>query len=170
MGPDQSIKRGQIKLTNAPDEAESVPESALNPDCSIAVLQSPRLAVDVDVAIPWAEWMASELNRIFWEQGVTGKAGKITAATVQHGERRRRGEASDEDWTSMAISKGIQSARPTRNPGELCFCLAIRTGLINQHEPCLTILELEAQDRDTHGSNAPNKPPHMHSLAARRII
>jgi hypothetical protein len=36
----------------------------------------------------WAEWKAAELNRLFEDQGVTGEPSRITAATVQHGERR----------------------------------------------------------------------------------
>ncbi len=35
--------------------------------------------------IPWAEWKAAALNRLFQEQGVTGKPGRVTAATVRHG-------------------------------------------------------------------------------------
>ena len=38
--------------------------------------------------IPWAEWKASALNRPFQEQGVAGKPGRLTAATVRHGERK----------------------------------------------------------------------------------
>jgi len=34
--------------------------------------------------IPWAEWKAAALNRLFREQGVMGKPGRITAATVRH--------------------------------------------------------------------------------------
>jgi hypothetical protein len=41
--------------------------------------------------IPWAEWKAAALNRLFQEQGVTGKPGRITAATVRHGERNTGG-------------------------------------------------------------------------------
>lgn len=36
----------------------------------------------------WAEWKAAALNRLFQEQGATGKPGRITAATVRHGERK----------------------------------------------------------------------------------
>src|SRR5262249_32284894 len=36
--------------------------------------------------IPWAKWKATDLNRLFQEQGVTGAPGKITEATVRHGE------------------------------------------------------------------------------------
>jgi hypothetical protein len=34
--------------------------------------------------IPWAEWKAAALNRLFREQGVTGQPGRITAASVRH--------------------------------------------------------------------------------------
>lgn len=37
----------------------------------------------------WAEWKAARLNRLFQEQGVTGRPGHITAATVLHGEKKR---------------------------------------------------------------------------------
>jgi hypothetical protein len=40
-------------------------------------------------ATSWAEWKAAMLNRLFQEQGRTGQPGRITAATVQHGERKR---------------------------------------------------------------------------------
>jgi hypothetical protein len=38
--------------------------------------------------IPWAEWKAAALNRLFQEQGATGKAGRITAETVRQWERK----------------------------------------------------------------------------------
>lgn len=38
----------------------------------------------------WAEWKAESLNRLFLEQGVIGRPGRITAATVLDGERKRR--------------------------------------------------------------------------------
>jgi hypothetical protein len=41
--------------------------------------------------IPWAEWKAAALNRLFHEQGATGKPGRITAATVRDGERKAGG-------------------------------------------------------------------------------
>lgn len=37
----------------------------------------------------WAEWKAAALNRLFQEEGVTGRPGRITAATVRHGFKRR---------------------------------------------------------------------------------
>ncbi len=39
-------------------------------------------------AIPWAQWKAGMLNKLFQEQGVARKPGRIRAMTVRHGERR----------------------------------------------------------------------------------
>jgi hypothetical protein len=39
-------------------------------------------------SMSWAEWKAAALNRLFLEQGVTGQPGRITTATVRHGERK----------------------------------------------------------------------------------
>ncbi len=39
-----------------------------------------------ELGVPWCEWKAAMLNRLFREQGVTGQPGRITAATVRHGE------------------------------------------------------------------------------------
>jgi len=41
-----------------------------------------------EIWMDWCEWKAAALNRLFQEQGVTGQLGRITAATVRHGERR----------------------------------------------------------------------------------
>jgi len=48
----------------------------------------PTLGADEDGGIPWAEWKAAALNRLFREQGATGQPGRITAATVRHRERQ----------------------------------------------------------------------------------
>lgn len=37
-------------------------------------------------AADWADWRAAVLNRLFQDQGMTGQPGRITAATVRHGE------------------------------------------------------------------------------------
>ena len=42
-----------------------------------------------EVWLDWCEWKAAALNQLFRNQGVTGQPGRITAATVQHGERKR---------------------------------------------------------------------------------
>src|SRR5579872_4051508 len=39
-----------------------------------------------DQLIPWAEWRAEALNRIFKEQGVSGERGRIKSETVASGE------------------------------------------------------------------------------------
>ena len=44
-----------------------------------------------DVWMDWCEWKARMLNCLFQEQGVTGQPGRITAATVEHGEKQERG-------------------------------------------------------------------------------
>lgn len=36
-------------------------------------------------SIPWAEYFAGELNRLFREHGRTKQPGRITAATVRQG-------------------------------------------------------------------------------------
>ncbi len=44
--------------------------------------------LDGERRISWYQWKAEMLNRLFREYGRTGEAGKITAATVLHGERQ----------------------------------------------------------------------------------
>jgi hypothetical protein len=41
-----------------------------------------------EVGQTWAEWKAAALNRLFREQGTSGQPGRITAATVRHGEQK----------------------------------------------------------------------------------
>jgi hypothetical protein len=41
--------------------------------------------------VSWEEWKARALNRLFKEQGATGRPGRITASTVAHGEERSGG-------------------------------------------------------------------------------
>jgi len=38
--------------------------------------------------VSWAHWKAAALNRLFQEQGTLAQPGRITAATVRHGEPR----------------------------------------------------------------------------------
>jgi hypothetical protein len=40
--------------------------------------------------IPWAEWKAQSLNKLFQDQGALGQPAKITAAVVRHGDRKTR--------------------------------------------------------------------------------
>jgi hypothetical protein len=45
---------------------------------------------DDEAGMTWYEWKAAVLNRLFQEQGVTGRPGNITPATVLHGEQMMR--------------------------------------------------------------------------------
>jgi hypothetical protein len=49
---------------------------------------APDLSPDEGKSATRAEWKAAMLNKLFLEQGVTGQPGRITAATVLHGERK----------------------------------------------------------------------------------
>jgi hypothetical protein len=53
--------------------------------------EAPRAAgvPECEDGMPWAEWKAAALNRLFQEQGATGMPGRITAATIRHAERPR---------------------------------------------------------------------------------
>lgn len=42
-----------------------------------------------EVWMDWCDWKASALNQLFREQGFTRQPGRITAATVRHGEADR---------------------------------------------------------------------------------
>jgi hypothetical protein len=43
-----------------------------------------------EVWMDWCGWKAAALNRLFEQQGVAGRPGRITAETVRHGERGRK--------------------------------------------------------------------------------
>jgi hypothetical protein len=63
-------------------------EEALDPKGDPDPMQYP----DPMDGISSAEWKAMSLNRLFQEQGVTGKPGLITAATIRHGQRKANHE------------------------------------------------------------------------------
>jgi hypothetical protein len=44
----------------------------------------------------WAEWKADALNTLFQQYGSSGQRGRITAASVLHGEQRRRANSKSE--------------------------------------------------------------------------
>jgi hypothetical protein len=69
----RSGKAEAIALLSRPDTPDWVSTSATEAD-----------------GVPWAEWKAAALNRLFQEQGATGMPGRITPATVRHGERMAR--------------------------------------------------------------------------------
>jgi hypothetical protein len=50
--------------------------------------------------VPWAEWKARALNRIFQEHGLTGKPGRITAETIRDG--LERAARRRENWRQPA--------------------------------------------------------------------
>jgi hypothetical protein len=59
--------------------------------------------------VPWAEIKAATLNRLFQEQGVTGKLGRITAATVRHGEGgRERVDSASNNEQSMSRAEATE--------------------------------------------------------------
>jgi hypothetical protein len=62
------------KIEGGPDPAEQAEQAASDPER--------------EEGVPWAQWKADMLNRLFQEQGTSGQPGRITAATVQHGERK----------------------------------------------------------------------------------
>jgi len=65
------------------------------------------------IATSWPEWKATALNRLFLERGVTGRPGRITAATVLHGERQQQRRDS-----ILAVSAKSEPAKPTKPPLE----------------------------------------------------
>jgi hypothetical protein len=65
-------------------------------------------APEREARLPWAEWKAASINRIFREQGVTGQLGRITAETIQHGE-------ADRERKSGGVST-VDSASTTEQP------------------------------------------------------
>lgn len=61
----------------------------------------------------WAQWKAAELNRLFHQQGVTGQPGRITAATVLHGERQQQCQDPN-----PSVSAQPEPTKPTKPPLE----------------------------------------------------
>jgi hypothetical protein len=51
--------------------------------------------------MPWSEWKAASLNRLFQEQGVTGLPGKITAATVFRWRAERESKFRSQKWRNL---------------------------------------------------------------------
>jgi hypothetical protein len=50
----------------------------------------------------WAEFRATMLNQLFQEQGLLGELGRITAATVRHGENGPQKSGSKVDFRTTA--------------------------------------------------------------------
>jgi hypothetical protein len=68
-----------------PKEPKSAPELT-HPNAEPV---SAAMLLECEEGIPWADWQAAELNRLFQELGATGQPGRITAATVRHAEAGR---------------------------------------------------------------------------------
>jgi hypothetical protein len=64
---------------------------------------------DTDRGIPWAEWKAAALNQLFKEQGLIGQPGRITAATIRHGESvRDRVDCGPKDEQPMSRAEAAE--------------------------------------------------------------
>jgi hypothetical protein len=79
------------------DSPESEPTEPSEPGsvgfAGTPLMKSPELraepvAAHVGNANSWSQWKARSLNRLFLDYGRTGEPGRITAATVRHGESR----------------------------------------------------------------------------------
>jgi len=77
-----------IESTESSDRSDRSPIPAASITVSaVAAPPAWEVAHEPDpIAISWPEWKAAALNRLFQEQGVTGQPGRITAATIRHGE------------------------------------------------------------------------------------
>jgi hypothetical protein len=76
--PTKPSKPGSVGFVGS--TPEELPNIQMKPDSEAESAHVPERG------IPWAEWKAAALNQLFKEQGVTGRPGRITAATVRHGE------------------------------------------------------------------------------------
>lgn len=91
--------KARILADSAQGEPTKTTESVFAVSVGATPAQSPKIEARPDPAelgwcskgIPWAEWKAAALNRLFQEQGTSGEPGRITAATVRHGERNAKG-------------------------------------------------------------------------------
>jgi len=83
--PTKPSKPGSVGFVG-PTVAET-PEIGAPQD---SAMPCPTNSEDEPAGVPWAEWKAAELNRLFQLQGVMGDLGRITAATVRDGERKER--------------------------------------------------------------------------------
>jgi hypothetical protein len=90
--PDETeaeVRSGAL-LTEAPPVNEW-PQSLSELAAEVGQRSGDTEAARRDVWLDWCEWKAAALNRLFQEQGATGQPGRITGATVRHGESKRYG-------------------------------------------------------------------------------
>jgi hypothetical protein len=71
-----------------PTRAAEPIQTDLLPDEPAVELPHAQDVLDTE-GVSWEQWRAVALNRIFHQQGARGQPGRITAATVRHGERLR---------------------------------------------------------------------------------
>ena len=64
----------------------------------------------------WVEWKAAQLNRLFQEQGVTGRPGRITAKTIRHGERKSEEHARKQSGEPGRLGTRLDVAGGVRLP------------------------------------------------------
>jgi hypothetical protein len=82
----RSGKAEALRLLSGPPPIEQWPESLLDLADEVSAASGDAEGARRQVWMSWHEWKARMLNRLFLEQGVTGQPGRITAATVRHGE------------------------------------------------------------------------------------
>jgi hypothetical protein len=82
---DRSDKSGtSVTSVTTPVDAQI----SVSPDVAIEA-NTPDIDRGPESGIDWAEWKAAALNHLFRAQGVTGQTGRITAATIRHGQAGR---------------------------------------------------------------------------------
>jgi hypothetical protein len=87
VGSDGSTSGEVLKIEADPEPAELARAGVLT-------ATEPRAPHPSDVldskGVSWEQWRAASLNRLFLERGAMGRPGRITAATIRHGEQRAR--------------------------------------------------------------------------------
>ena len=86
-----------------PAEIEAVPSSKSQGLCGPASRRTKFITSGVDSStatervMSWAEWKAAALNQLFLELGSTGRAGRITADAIRHGEQASMTSSKNQD-------------------------------------------------------------------------
>jgi hypothetical protein len=83
-------RRALAAIAEAIPPADEWPDSLAELAAEVGQRSGNPEAARREIWHSWAEWHAAALNRLFLEQGLTGQPGRITAATVRHGERGQR--------------------------------------------------------------------------------
>ena len=56
------------------------------PDSQAVIGTKPQSKGAQQITMSWVDWKAQALNNLFLERGTSGQPGRITAATIRHGE------------------------------------------------------------------------------------